>query len=154
MYLRNIRLLLRCWFGIASKCSRGRMRSLTAVLMRWKCVPFGSVQLCIGKDVPGTGGERWLCWNVTGRCSVRAETHLFALIFGDVAGFYSRPDSGDLVLLLIWLMCALGKKNTQWMLEVALCLLYSNSELASPVVERGTKVSKKFHKHIMSLCED
>lgn len=87
MYLRNIRLLMRYWFGIASESSRGRVRSLTAFLMRWKCVPLGSVQPCIGKDVPGAGGEKWLCWNVTGGCWIRAETHLFALVYGDVAGF-------------------------------------------------------------------
>lgn len=48
-------------------------------------------------------------------------------------------------------MCALGKKNTLQMLEDALCLLYSDSELASPVLEGGTKVSKKFCKHIYEL---
>lgn len=152
IYLRNIRLLLRCWFGTASECSRGRVRFLTAILMRWKCVPLGSVELCIGKDVPSTGGERWLCWKVTGRCWTGAETHLFALIFGNVAGFYCSPDSGDLVLLLTWLMCALGKKNTLQMLEAALCLLYSDSELASPVLEGGTKVSKKILQTHLWAC--
>lgn len=151
MYLRNIVLLLRCWFGIAFE---HRVRSLTAILMRWKCVPLGSVQLCIGKDVPGTEGERWCSWNVTGRCWIRAETHLFALIFGDVAGFCSSPDSGGLVLLFTWLMCAFGKKNTLQMLEVALCLPYSDSELASPVLEGGTKVSKNSTNISRSLCVD
>lgn len=96
MYLRNIRLLLRCWFGIASECSRGRVRSLTAILMRWKCVPLGSVQLCIGKDVPGTGGERWLCWNVTGRCWVWAELTFLPWSLGMWLAFI--PDQTVMIL--------------------------------------------------------
>lgn len=48
-----------------------------------------------------------------------------------------------------WLMCALGKKNILQILEIARYLLYSDSDLASPVLERCTKVSKKKIKKIL-----
>lgn len=51
------------------------------------------------------------------------------------------------LLLLTWLVCALGKENVLQMLEVAQPVLYDKTELGSPAMEGGNEESEIFYKH-------